>query len=110
MRITLELTEQQANVFQQLLETTLQSLTYQETVLRDSIEDMHNKNLEGGTLEPQKLQEQRYVQDFLAMVIPQRILVAEILHTVMESEKKTSIITNDLTMPNGQRLEHLFDN
>lgn len=92
MRLTLELDEKQTKVFQDLLDTTLKSLVFQETVVQEEIKNFLPQ--ECGVNEKEE-QQQLYLQDYLAKITPQRILLAEILHTVNEADKKTSIISAD---------------
>jgi len=82
MRIQLEFTESQADVFQDMLEATLASLVYQEATLKDAVADKD--------ITPAQLDN---VNEFLPKVTSQRILTAEILSAVMEAERKTRIIT-----------------
>jgi hypothetical protein len=86
MRITLEFTEPQAKAFQQALTSSLESLVYQEATLKDALEKQELKEAEVHNL-----------NDYLASLTPQRILVAEVLHTLNEAEKKTSIVSADMT-------------
>ncbi len=81
MHIHLELNESQAATFQSFLTTGLQSLVFQEVQCRDAIDD------------PEITTEQlAYVNNYVTAVSLQRVLIAEILHTVNQAEKKTSII------------------
>lgn len=97
MRIHLELTEQQATVFQETLEVTLQSLVFQEYQIKEAVD---------GTNDPIQL---GHLNDFLAKISPQRVLIAEILHTVQQADKKTKITTDLSNMPKGLRGESLFE-
>lgn len=85
MRITLEFTEPQAKAFQQMLLSALESITYQEALLKDALAD---KDLEESQL--------HNLNNYLAEIVPQRMLVAEVLHTINEAEKKTSIVSADM--------------
>jgi hypothetical protein len=84
MRITLEFTEQQAAVFQNILDTALRAIVYQEAVVKQELDK-----------EDLAEQEIHYLNDYLASVTPQRLLLAEILSTINAAEKKTSIITTE---------------
>lgn len=80
MRVTLELTNNQHAVLVDLFDTTLQSLVMQEAMVRDALDK---------TINPDELGR---LNDFLAMIAPQRILLAEILHTLKEADPNTRII------------------
>lgn len=100
MRITLELTEPQAAVFQETLETTLQALVFQEMQIKDAIDDIRTPHSEEQLIN---------MQSYLAKISPQRVLIAEILHTVNQADKKTKITTDLSNMPKGLRGESLFE-
>ena len=97
MRITLELNENQATVFQETLETTLQSLVFQELQIKEALDDTTNPSELG------------YLNDFLGKIAPQRVLIAEILHTVNQADKKTKITTDLSNTPKGLRGESIFE-
>jgi len=86
MRITLEFTEPQAKAFQEILTASLQSLVCQEALLKDALleDDLEEVQIHN-------------LNNYLATVTPQRILAAEVLHTMNEAEKKTSIVSADMT-------------
>lgn len=81
MRITLELNENQAALFQDTMTVVLQSLAFEEAQCMNALD---------GDLTFEQLTN---LNDHLAYIKPQRILVAEILHTIIQSDKKTRIIT-----------------
>jgi molybdopterin-biosynthesis enzyme MoeA-like protein len=81
MRITLEFTKQQASVFSEVLNETIRVLSLQEAVVKDALEKVMTPK------------EEMNMQTFLANSASQRILCAEILHTVMKADKDTRIIT-----------------
>ncbi len=95
MRITLELNENQAKVLQESLETTLKSLMFQEVVIQEELEKFGDGlfHEDGSEVTKKKEKEFNYLNDYLAKLTPQRILVAEILGTVKEADEKTSIVT-----------------
>ncbi|WP_395000848.1 hypothetical protein [Acinetobacter sp.] len=108
MRIIIELTEQQAKVFQETLETTLQALVFQEIQIKDAIDNAELPH-EIGDESKKWDQEMRNLTAFLAKISPQRVLIAEILHTVNQADKKTKITTDLSNMPKGLRGESLFE-
>ncbi len=91
MRLTLELNEAQAKYFEATLDVSLRSLVWQEIQLKEA--------LEKGKLTDE---EERNIQAHLVEVTCQRVLVAEVLGTVKETEKKHSILTDGIMPSTGK--------
>jgi hypothetical protein len=81
MRLTLELNDNQAELLADALTCTLQALVFEETQCLNAVDH------------PMTDEQMDFIQNHLKVVQPQRVLIAEILHTIKEAEKKTSIIT-----------------
>lgn len=90
MLISLSLTEAQATVLQDTLTTSLQSIVYQEMTLKNELDSLL-KNAYMSTNDQKRMEEIANVQKYLATVAPQRVLLAEIIHTIQEARDKTII-------------------
>lgn len=80
MKITLNLNKKQTEVFSDVLNETIRVLLMQEAVVNDALEKVMTPK------------EEINMQTFLSTIIPQRILCAEILHTVMQGDKEDTRI------------------
>lgn len=90
MRLTLDLTDEQGAVLKDALDTTLKSILYQELTVKDALDNFLTQECGENKKEQEELHN---LNDYLAKLSPQRILVAEILHTLKEATEK-SIIDN----------------
>ena len=90
MRLTLNLDKNQAAILQDTLTTTLQSLVLEETMCMEALE---NRNVEG---EPAEEEQKAFnnINKHLSSIQPQRVLLAEILHNLVEANKESKIITD----------------
>jgi hypothetical protein len=82
MRITLDLNDQQVKAVKDILEVSLASLALQEAQLLDALEVKDNTTDNIGKLN-------KYLTQ---MVVPQRIICAEILATIKKADPDTRII------------------
>jgi hypothetical protein len=80
MRLTLELTEEQADVFKDILEDTLRVASLQESVINDAIEKEEDNTSFTN------------MNNFVTKVASQRLLCVEILQTMEKVDKSHRII------------------
>ena len=81
MRLTFEFDEKQAATFENIIDVALRSVSLQEAVLLDHLELEHTP------------EQTTNINIYLADIILQRMLLAEVLGSVKAAEKKTRIIT-----------------
>lgn len=93
MIIRLDFTKEQLTVFQLVLETTLQSLVYEELAVKNELDACLDKQYSTHDV----INDIENLQKYLAEVSPQRVLIAEILHTCNDANKAKLVLADSST-------------